>query len=155
MARIAFFLAAILFSLFGLGYLGASTPNRGFIITGAILFLLALINLIPRSKVKATPKQELSGAGVAHIEDLISKGEKMQAIKRYRDLTGSSLSDAKLFVESLAKDNDTELYNLPLNEDLESALRLIKQQSTIEAVREVRALTGLGLRDAKAYVDEL
>ncbi len=155
MARIAFFLAAILFSLFGLGYLGAYTPNRGFIITGVILFLLALINLIPRNKVKATPKRELSGAGVAHIEDLISKGEKIQAIKRYRDLTGSSLSDAKLFVESLAKDNVTELYSLPLNEDLESALRLIKKQSTIEAVREVRALTGLGLREAKAYVDEL
>lgn len=157
MARVLFFVVAVLLFGFGLGYLGASRQNSGLMVLGAIFFILALASgnrLGSKSKTR-----ELSGAGIEHLQDLLVQGKKLEAIKRYRDLTQSSLKEAKGFIEALAgqqnQDNLSQGLPLPLSPELEEALRTIKKQSPIEAIRELKALTGLSLREAKDYIDSL
>lgn len=46
----------------------------------------------------------LRGSAAEEIAELLRRGEKIQAIKRYREATGASLLDAKNAVEKLAAD---------------------------------------------------
>lgn len=43
----------------------------------------------------------LDAAAQAEIRQIVSSGQKISAIKRYRELSGSSLKEAKEFVETL------------------------------------------------------
>ena len=43
----------------------------------------------------------LDAAAEAEIRQIISSGQKISAIKRYRELSGCSLKEAKAFVETL------------------------------------------------------
>jgi ribosomal protein L7/L12 len=42
-----------------------------------------------------------------------------------------------------------------LPDDLEASIRVIAQANRIEAIKDVRELTGVGLEEAKTYVDGL
>lgn len=44
---------------------------------------------------------DLSSESIDEITELIFSGRKVQAIKRYRELRGTSLREAKKFIESL------------------------------------------------------
>ncbi|GAA5069020.1 ribosomal protein L7/L12 [Nocardia callitridis] len=56
----------------------------------------------PYSSPSAAPV--VSGAGFAELDELLARGKKIQAIKRYRELTGSGLKDAKDAIEARARD---------------------------------------------------
>jgi ribosomal protein L7/L12 len=45
--------------------------------------------------------EELDPASSPEIADLVRRGEKLEAIKLYRQKTGAGLKEAKAFVESL------------------------------------------------------
>ncbi|MCA9835721.1 MAG: ribosomal protein L7/L12 [Trueperaceae bacterium] len=152
MARLLFLMAAVLLLLFGLGYLGAPRQNTGFIVFAGVLFVFALFSGQFLSR-KPRPHTEFQ---VEHLATLLKEGRKLEAIKYYREAKGVGLKEAKDYVESLDQEESaaTQL-NLPLSQELEDAIKTIKSRSKIEAIREVRALTGLSLREAKDYVESL
>ena len=57
-------------------------------------FLLRHFNL--EANVNSTPRPDL-----ADIEDLLRRGEKLEAVRRYRDRTGVSLTEATKVIEAI------------------------------------------------------
>lgn len=72
---------------------------------------------------------------------LIREGSKLRAIKLFRDTTGSSLQQAKAFIEELEADMKTsepETFHLPpISEDLEMRERVIDRHQLEKVLREV------------------
>ena len=95
------------------------------------------------------------------IQDLLARGHKIEAIKRVRAVTGMGLKEAKDYVEALP--HAPPLGQVvpvgqvqPPTHDVErEARRLLKDGGKIAAIKRVRELTGLGLKEAKDYVDSL
>lgn len=114
---------------------------------------------------------------VAEIDRLIGAGQKIQAIKLFRDRTGVGLKEAKDRVEhwsisttaahTAAVSNASAAYSsitpaahtpasvraaLPVSVASEID-RLVADDQKIHAIKRVREHTGLGLREAKNIVD--
>jgi ribosomal protein L7/L12 len=85
--------------------------------------------------------------------------DKIEAIKLVRERTGMGLRDAKEYVEGLGLDQPAPLPPSPAatgSADLDTEVRhLVTQGAIIEAIKLVRERTGLGLKEAKDYVDRL
>ncbi len=99
---------------------------------------------------------------------------KISAVKELRDHTGWSLKAAKEYVEDLEHRNPHEgdgggleapnnLWNKSAGEILdwldpagrERVLASIRENQKIEAIKELRALTGFGLKESKETVEEI
>jgi ribosomal protein L7/L12 len=97
---------------------------------------------------------ELSPEQLQSVRDLVTQDRKIEAIKRYRELTGTRLEAAKAAVEAMAQGeaappgalDDARL--APLVEDLYAGRK-------IAAVKRYRELLGTGLKEAKDAVDQL
>ena len=95
----------------------------------------------------------------AAIRALLDGGNKIAAIKRVRDMTGIGLKEAKDFVESWESSGATPA--LTINEpvapthDLAEVRALAQAGNKIEAIKLYRQLAGVGLKEAKDYVDSL
>jgi ribosomal protein L7/L12 len=105
----------------------------------------------------------ISGPDLAAISALVTDGNKIEAIKRVRELTGLGLKEAKDYVEGLPL---AALHELPTpappagNDDLAApdlaeVSALLAGGNKIAAIKRVRELTGLGLKEAKDYVEGL
>ena len=99
-----------------------------------------------------TDEQEL-----AEIRALAARGNKIEAIKRVRQRTGLGLKEAKDFVEALPAAGPA---TLPASiqrsaPDLVEVHALALAGNKIEAIKRYRELTGVGLKEAKDYVDSL
>src|SRR5688572_5622706 len=85
------------------------------------------------------------------VRRLMAAGNKIQAIKRVRELTGMGLKEAKGYVESLP--NTPALASLgpthqpPIGGQAE-VRRLMAAGNKIQAIKRVRELTGMGLKEA-------
>ncbi len=103
------------------------------------------------------PRGKLDG----EIRQLLTQGQKIEAIKRVRQVTGWDLTKAKHYVEALSNASPLEppRQNRPVsldNKQLHLIVRqLLAQGQKIEAIKRVRQQTGLGLKEAKDYVDQL
>ncbi|MEZ4384697.1 MAG: ribosomal protein L7/L12 [Nannocystaceae bacterium] len=102
------------------------------------------------------------------IEEQVRLGRKIQAIKIYREATSSGLRDAKLEVEHfMAKGRWSAAANAQLGDrqaagggaaasagsSLAEAEALARAGKKIYAIKELRRVTGLGLKDAKDAVE--
>lgn len=108
-----------------------------------------------------TPKGE-NAYGIATVtsdEEIvkIAQSNKIQAIKEYRALHGVGLKDAKDAVEYLMRN-----YTFPSEENtdgsdekLKEIKSLLRDGNKIAAIKECRALYGVGLKDAKEAVERL
>jgi len=105
----------------------------------------------------------ISGPDLAAISALVTGGNKIEAIKRVRELTGLGLKEAKDYVEGLPL---AALHELPTpappagNDDLAApdlaeVSALLAGGNKIAAIKRLRELTGLGLKEAKDYVEGL
>jgi len=118
--------------------------------------------------------QELKGAAVARnnqperglvdpdeLQRLINAGQKIQAIKYYREATGVGLKEAKDAVERIApglKIESSASNNLSGGQGLvdpDELQRLILAGQKIQAIKYYRETTGVGLKEAKDAVDWL
>jgi len=95
---------------------------------------------------------------------LARSGQKIHAIKRYQEVTGASLDDARSAVERLALKNplsfdaqllqsSEEIHRIggeAFQKELES---LLIQGKKIVAIKRYREMTGLGLREARDAVE--
>ncbi len=205
-----------------------STSNGGWIfclIPIAIVALLLVANYIAVSRQErrdealgiSKPLATIDSAAIndREVQDYIARGQKINAIKRYRELTGVGLKEAKDAVEfaeanpgmvigkkqtpaydapdagirDLVRDGDIdraiEVYRVYAGVDeytardavkaIENELRqsgeigsssggtvenahimeLLRQGNKIEAIKLYRAMTGLGLKEAKDAVDAM
>ncbi|MEV0274131.1 ribosomal protein L7/L12 [Hamadaea sp. NPDC050747] len=92
---------------------------------------------------------------------LLARGQKIQAIKLYRERTGVGLKEAKNAVEAMAAGRVPFAVRPPLagrppaDEVAAQAADLKARGQIIQAIKLVREKTGLGLKEAKDFVDAL
>lgn len=104
----------------------------------------------------------------AEIERLLIAGQKINAIKRYRELTGAGLQEAKDAVERLegalllngsllasqgsgiSQDSGSRV---SINQPGDDVRRLVAEGKKIQAIKVYREQTGASLKDAKDAVD--
>lgn len=98
----------------------------------------------------------LTEAQLQEIRKHLAEDNRLLAVQRVREFTGMSLQEAVRFVDTLVPGGaKAARYTLPLPNDLEASICVIAQVNRIEAIRDVRELTGVSLEEAKAYVDGL
>ena len=87
------------------------------------------------------------------IKDLLASGRKIEAIKRYREETGTGLAEAKDAVESLEAGGSFPQAQ-PVDSDLTNqVIGLLGRGEKIEAVKMYRNKFGGGLKEAKEAVE--
>ena len=122
-----------------------------YIIAGFIIIVLIFV---------LTPKKPLV-ANVSSAEEIleIAQTNKIQAIKEFKAFYGVGLKDAKDAVEKMLRENavtfDTPSKSSNEEEELIKIKNLISEGHTIEAIKEYRALYGVGLREAKEAVESM
>ncbi len=89
------------------------------------------------------------------IKNLLASGRKIEAIKRYREETGTGLAEAKDAVESLEAGRSFPEAQ-PEDSDLTSqVIGLLGRGEKIEAVKLYRNKFGGGLKEAKEAVERI
>ena len=92
------------------------------------------------------------------IRAQIGAGNKIEAIKLYRDATGAGLAEAKEAIELIAsgKPPNPDAGPSPPDEDaMRRVSALVLQGEKIEAIRHYRQAVGVGLKEAKDAIDAL
>lgn len=100
----------------------------------------------------------LSAEDRAAIQALAASGNKIAAIKRVRELTGLGLKAAKEYVEAGGWNLGAAPAPMPPaapNDALAEVYALARQGNKIAAIKRYRELTGVGLKEAKDYVDAI
>ncbi len=85
------------------------------------------------------------------VLDLLERGNKIEAIKRLRELTHVSLQEAKNLVEG--GNSDTAESSARSGEMPSAAIAALHRGNKIEAIRHVREAQLIGLKDAKEFVE--
>ncbi len=115
---------------------------------------------------------ELSQEEIERLGELIFAGQKIEAIKVYKRMTGLSLLESKQFIDVLEKElrdaNPTfsqnpystaklrqpSLGNMP-EEDAKKMTEFIFAGQKIAAIKIYKEATGLGLKESKDVIDAL
>lgn len=91
------------------------------------------------------------------VRDFVRAGRKIEAIKRYRELTGVGLKEAKDAVEM--PDFAPPLAPPPVPGENDPRMAQVRTLATagqkIEAIKLYRMITGLGLKESKDAVDKM
>jgi len=87
-----------------------------------------------------------------HLRSLLKQGQRLAAIRLYREATGASLAEARTFVVALDKGLPREAVEQDFEHQL---LELLEQHHKIQAIKLYREQTGAGLKQAKEAVEEL
>jgi len=143
------------------------------VLLGAAVIALVIVGSV-RARNRVDPTNvSLDPALVAKVRGLYREGDKLGAVKALRAATGIGLADAVRIVDKLgATTKPAPSKGHPVDEDLppitaapiaaaigpdhQDELRsLVAAGQQIEAIKIVRTLTGMGLKDAKDYVDRL
>jgi ribosomal protein L7/L12 len=137
-----------------------STPTLITLALGAASVLLAIFTARRQRQEVSTarprlPRQEeledegASPAVAAHL----AQGNKISAIKAYRDETGAGLYDSKVAVDQLA--SRVRARDFVAAGASERVASVLASGDTIGAIKAYREETGAGLPDAKARIDVL
>jgi ribosomal protein L7/L12 len=98
------------------------------------------------------------------VQDLYLKNKKLEAVKALRAATGLGLADAVRITDKLGAAGKPGASVQPaaggtaadIGPDHQDEIRsLVAAGQQIQAIKKVRELTGMGLKDAKDYVDRL
>ena len=89
------------------------------------------------------------------LASLIQNGQKIEAIKQYRERTGSGLKEAKDAVEALERGEQLPTPNAILTTVDQDIVSLVREGKKIAAIKLYREKTGVGLPEAKAAVETL
>ena len=90
------------------------------------------------------------------IRHLLASGNKIAAIKRFREATGVGLAEAKSAVESMEAGGSFSERHRADNPDLnDQIVGLLGRGDKIEAVKLYRQQTGSGLKEAKDAVERI
>lgn len=104
----------------------------------------------------------LTSAQRREIEDLVASGQKIAAVKRYREITSVGLQEALHAVEQIAGPAVRDLSaavaapdGKALREAEAAAMAALREGNVVEAIKRYRQHTRLGLKEAKDAVDAL
>ncbi len=95
----------------------------------------------------------------AGVRRLLAAGDKISAIKQYRELTGLGLKEAKEAVDAMEAGRVLPMPAAPARiSGLDPATdaeirRLVASGELIEAIKRYRALSGAGLKEAKDAIE--
>jgi ribosomal protein L7/L12/sugar lactone lactonase YvrE len=104
---------------------------------------------------------------LAEVAKLVQSGQKIEAIKRYRQLTGAGLAEAKDAVERLERGEGLSIQHTSIggmtgasNDEQRNAAvtevkRLLREGNKIAAIKVFREAFGVGLKEAKDAVEDL
>ncbi|MER2563809.1 MAG: ribosomal protein L7/L12 [Myxococcaceae bacterium] len=88
------------------------------------------------------------------VVEALGAGEKIEAIKRYRELTGVGLKEAKDAVEALERGEAVPVTQTPSAPNA-SVQDLLREGKKLEAIKLYREQSGLGLKEAKDAVEAM
>jgi ribosomal protein L7/L12 len=100
----------------------------------------------------------LSDDDIEPIRAALRAGNKIEAIKLYRQATGAGLAEAKRFVEAFDPDAPIGSHRTAgslSDADIEQIQAALFAGKKIEAIKLYRAGSGEGLREAKEFVEAL
>lgn len=133
---------------------------------GGLILLLAAKNNVtvvdaprprpPPGVVVAPPGT--TAAGLGPVVELLRSGQKIEAIKRYRELTQVGLKEAKDAVEAMERGEPVPVSGGPAPAAAavgSSVQDLLRDGRKLEAIKLYRAQTGLGLKEAKDAVEAM
>jgi ribosomal protein L7/L12 len=89
------------------------------------------------------------------LTTLIRRGQKIEAIKQYRERTRSGLKEAKDAVEALERGESLPIPETILTTVDQDIVLLVREGKKIAAIKLYREKTGVGLAEAKAAVETL
>ncbi|HEY0603160.1 MAG TPA: ribosomal protein L7/L12 [Herpetosiphonaceae bacterium] len=137
------------------------------LVVGFLLFsMFRRWGTMPTPTITPPPQVPAELANDYEIRRFLAQGNKIQAIKRVRELTGLGLKESKDYVDQLpigapleygaAEPVAAESLRFVPDPAFEQEIRqLLTQRQKIEAIKRVRELTGMGLKESKDYVDAL
>lgn len=100
-----------------------------------------------------------SDVSVEALLTLVRGGQKIEAIKRYREQTGLGLKESKDAIDGLEASGNLPLLNKAVSAASAGTMpeveQLIRRGNQIEAIKRYRDLTGAGLKESKDAVDAL
>jgi len=115
---------------------------------------------------------ELSQEDISRLSELVLAGQKIEAIKIYKEITGMGLRESKEFIDDLedqlreenpefprnlassSKSSRLSMGNMP-EEDAKKMTELIFAGQKIAAIKMYKEATGLGLKESKQFIDAL
>src|SRR5262245_20800607 len=100
-----------------------------------------------------TPRSE-DRIALDKIRTLVKSGQKIEAIKVYREYTGLGLKEAKDAVEALERGGDISVGQTGEACERE-VIALVANGAKIQAIRLYRERTGAGLKEAKDAVEAM
>lgn len=106
----------------------------------------------PRPRLPSQEELETAGASPA-VAVHLTQGNKISAIKAYRDETGAGLYHAKMAVDQMVA--HIRAKDFVAAGASERVAALLASGDTVGAIKAYRAETGAGLPDAKARIDSL
>lgn len=90
------------------------------------------------------------------IKELVDQGQKIQAVKRYMELTDAGLKEAKDFVDQLTEGSGGGTAEKLTEEEFQKELsRLLTNGQAIPAIKLYRNQFGVGLKEAKQQVEAI
>jgi LSD1 subclass zinc finger protein len=99
---------------------------------------------------------------LAQVKSHLERGNKIGAIKHYRERTGTGLKEAKDAVEAIERGREPPvvamaraMHNVPAGVDLAQIQALLKAGNKIEAIRLYRNTSGLSLKESKQAVEAI
>jgi ribosomal protein L7/L12 len=132
----------------------------------ALVVIVALVIWLQNRQIGGTSGQILSNepppSSSASLEQTVSywleRGNKIEAIKAYRQATGTGLKEAKDAVEAFEAGGtlalETGAQTQPVPQDLQAQIdELLRSGNKIEAIKIYREATGCGLKEAKDVVE--
>ena len=116
-----------------------------------------------RSRVDPT-QLTIDPALATRVRELYAAGDKVKAVKALREATGLGLADAVRIADKLgatagpkqpAGTSSSSAVPSISKADERQVRSLVESGQTLEALRLIRQLTGMDLREAKAYIEKL
>lgn len=108
----------------------------------------------------AQPQSRFAPLNAGQLESLVYAGQKVEAIRLYREQAGCSLREAKEAVEAFERGETASLAFVPPSPpDAQSTIAQIEEWvqrgNKINAIKAYREYTGVGLKIAKDVIDAI
>ena len=150
-------------------FLGGGTYDRTvnawfwiLVVVAAVLVVIVMLGRRAASSRIDPTQVSIDPALAAQVRELYAKGDKLPAVKALRAATGLGLADAIRIADKLGagaqptKPAIAKSLQANIGPDHEQELQsLVAAGQQIQAIKLVRELTGMGLQDAKNYIDRL
>ena len=128
------------------------------LIVGIIIYTLIVRRHEIKKELEASILNQSPESINAEIKREALKGNKIKAIRLYREMTGIGLKEAKDYIDKLSNGFD---YNDSAHAKMDPSIinaeieREISMGNKIKAIKLYREMTGAGLKEAKDYIDDL